>query len=126
MTLDPISRIARDTAVPREVLVRVIGAAVTEHRVIVSDDEPEPTPAHGELVSMSEASRRFGVNLVTVYGWVKQGRLRDYGAEEQRPGSPRLVDVDEVAALAVLPRRLGGRPRKPKGPAYVRELEPAR
>lgn len=119
--MDPITRIAKDTGVPREVLVKVVAKTVTEHRVIINDEDdanPDANGDHGELVSLREAGRRAGVDAGLISGWIAQGRLRTFS--DYSPGTPRLVDADEVARLAAEPRKRGPRGPRKRTPPYLK------
>ena len=66
-----------------------------------------------DLITLAEASERFGLPYSTLRHWVRAGRLRERGRERFRgPGGGKvLVDAEEVPYAKEHPRP-GGRPRR--------------
>ena len=66
-----------------------------------------------DLITLAEASERFGLRDSTLHHWLRVGNLRERGRERfHGPGGGKvLVDAEEVLYAKEHPR-LGGRPQK--------------
>ena len=53
-----------------------------------------PPTGSGDWVSLRDAETRTGIARSTVRNWARKGRIRSHGGTE--PGSPRMVDLDDL------------------------------
>lgn len=111
-----IEEASRRYRIDREILTQMvesgkIKAVRIDGRVAVEADVlreflSEQIPARNgkELVSISEAARRLGLNVSTVWWWYKHGWLPREGSG---PNRVILVDYNRACALARLRDKIG-------------------
>ncbi|HLI25336.1 MAG TPA: B12-binding domain-containing protein, partial [Acidimicrobiales bacterium] len=77
----------------------------------------QPEEEHAGPITLEEAARRLGLHYMTLYRYVRTGRLQG-----RREGRRWLVDPGEVAALATVGRRPVAATRDDRVQRLVRRL----
>lgn len=110
---------------PREIeeAIRRTAAAL---RAITAAEQTPPAPAPAEdVVTAEQAARRLGVSRLTLYKYIRQGRL-----PATRQGRAYVVRLEDVASLRKALGRRRGRPaqarRRAARPAPARRTRRSR
>ena len=76
---------------------------LAEHVDVLSAELPPPTNL--DLATVAEGARLLGLNMHTVYGWVRRGKLQEVGINDQKRS---LYYVEHMTLLNELHRRWRG------------------
>lgn len=114
---------------PREIEEAIRRTAAALRAITAAEQTPPaPTPAPApaeDVVTAEQAARRLGVSRLTVYKYIRQGRL-----PATRQGRAYVVRLEDVASLRKALGRRRGRPaqarRRAARPAAARRTRRSR
>ena len=109
--------------VPKDRLLSTVNSIAEEFAALEERARPS-LPPEGEdvvydalpdgLIDLPSASRKYGVNRVTLWRWADKGAIKTYGRLKASAtgGGYLVLDESEVCNYIRAPRDKGGRPKK--------------